>query len=67
MMAQKKVRKHSSSLEQLRGKTAEELADILARPSLLVQFVNKSVEERARRGRTLTATDDGSGAPAAAV
>ncbi len=47
MMAQKKAGKHSSSLEQLRGKTAEELADILARPSLLVQFVNKSVEERA--------------------
>jgi hypothetical protein len=47
MMAQKKARKHSSSLEELRGKTAEELADILARPSRLVQYVNQYVEERA--------------------
>jgi hypothetical protein len=46
MMAQKKARKRSSSLEELRGKTAEELADILARPSRLVQYVNRYVEER---------------------
>ena len=46
MMAQKKARKRSSSLEELRGRTAEELADILARPSRLVQYVNQYVEER---------------------
>ncbi len=47
MMAQKKAGKRSSSLEELHGKTAEELADILARPSRLVQYVNQYVEERA--------------------
>jgi hypothetical protein len=47
MMAQKKARKRSSSLEALNRKTAGEVADMLARPSDLIQFVNKYVEEHA--------------------
>jgi hypothetical protein len=47
MMAQKKAGKHSSWEAELRAKTAEGLKDILARPTVLVQYVNKYVEERA--------------------
>jgi hypothetical protein len=46
-MAQRKARKPSSAMEELRGKTAEELRAILTRPADLTQYLNRIVEERA--------------------
>jgi hypothetical protein len=47
MMAPKKARKDSSSLNDLRAKAAAEFMDIHAQPNHLVQYMNKLVEDHA--------------------
>jgi hypothetical protein len=53
MMTQKKAGKRSSAIDQLRGKTKEELTGLLAQPGQLIPYLNQYVEEHAGEAEDL--------------